>query len=209
MITAAITVAVETTSLTVNTVGQSPTVTSSAAFGSVAAGQKVYGPGIRIGTSVKSKESASSITLSEPAFLTATGAAVRFGYSTNAAYTDGDVLGFPVRVPLSCVKSVVINDKAKTTGATGIELYFFTKPWVTPTVDNAAFAPSDADALSICGLWIPDNRIVLTDQHIITFADDQLPPMAIGAQELYCQCVATAADDYTASTDLTLVFTGE
>jgi hypothetical protein len=142
-----------TTIANCTTANASKTVTSSAAFGSVVAGQRVVGVGIPFNTKVASKSDSSTILLDTAATADGT-VSLQFGYFTSAAYATGDTMGFPFvlsdvfyATPKSILlETVVLVDAAKQAPSCELVLFYST---FTETADNAAFAPTDADAAKI------------------------------------------------------------
>jgi len=100
-------------------------------FTNVRAGQVVFGPGVKIGTTVVSTDSLRKVTLSDTCTATQDSVPIQFGYFTSAAYESGDWLGFPFKVltgsgaggqPIKLV-SATITDAADVVTATDIVFY--------------------------------------------------------------------------------------
>ena len=198
---------ISTSALTCLTTGGSPTVTSAAQFGSVLAGQRVFGAGIQFGTTVLSKTDASTITLSKPATATSGGVSLQFSYFTGSqAYTAGDVLGFPFPVYLKKINQIMVIDVEKAIVA--VKLYFFSGPFA-PTADNAAFAPADADARLI--LWYASytNTVAQSANQIIYSGLTDLPILMPDSKIPWCQLVCVGTPTFAAATPLTVNFLGE
>lgn len=70
------------TSFTANTVAGSPILTSVNAFGPLAQGWPLFGPGIPANATVASMSPPAALTLSEPATATATGVTIKSGFRT-------------------------------------------------------------------------------------------------------------------------------
>lgn len=198
---------ISTTTLTCGTTINSKTVTSSAAFGSVVVGQAVFGAGIPFGTTVSVVTDTSTITISQNATATAASASLQFSYFTSAAYTAGDVLGFPFRVDLKRINQIYVIDNAKQ--ITAIKGYFF-KDVFAPTLDNAAFAPADADADLIIGYFSYTNNNALTSNTVIyNGVTDQPIQLGVAKEPTWCQLVAVGTPTFTAVNDLTVNLMGE
>jgi len=197
---------ISTTALTCVTTAGSKTVTSSAAFGSVLADQAIQGAGIPWGTTVLSKETSSSITISNPASATSASVSLRFGYFTSLAYADEDALGFPFELPFKKINNIMVIDAAKQ--ITALELAFFRKPFV-PSADNAAFAPSDADMAELMGFLVLDGTKVYGDNQIVYYDAGPLQlPLDVGGKT-YVQLIAQGAATFLTVSDLTLNISGE
>lgn len=185
----------------------STTVTSSALFGSVVAGQRVHGPGIQFGTKVASVESTSSITLDKPAKLGGS-VTLQFGYFASAAYVADDCLGFPFEIPLTEIKGITVIDKIKQ--ITAVKMYVFSAEFSTPLLDNAAFAPVDADAANIIGYYSLTGNKVLTNNHVIHPAQAELPLPKYGShQKMFGQLVVVGTPTFTSISDLVVSLCGE
>lgn len=196
--------AISTTGLTCGTTAGSKTVTSSAAFASVEAGQRVVGAGIPFGTVVASKETSSSITLSKPASATSASVTLQFGYFTSAAYAAGDALGFPFEVTMSRIDNVIVVDAAKQ--ITAVKLLFFSDTFIE-TADNAAFGISDADAAKIIGYLSLATSEVFANNQIVTGSGTQLP-ITLGGKT-YCQLIVVGSPTFLAVDGLTVNLMGE
>ena len=100
-------------------------------FQNIRAGQSVFGPGIKIGTTVVSTDSLRKVTLSDTCTVTQDSVGIQFGYFTSAIYGSGDWLGFPFKVitgsgaggtPIKLVSAEII-DVADVVTATDIVFY--------------------------------------------------------------------------------------
>lgn len=198
---------ISTTALTCGATIGVDTLTSSAAFGSVAIGQRVVGDDIPFGTKVNKVISTSAIIISNPSDSTHASVSLRFGYFTTAAYAVGDALGFPFALPtMRLLKQVVIVDDAK--AMTVYDLVFFNATFVE-TADTTAFAISDADAEKLVGFVTvggTGGNKVFGDNQVINF-----PPTTLGlhfsnSSKMYCQLVAAATGTFTAVDNLTVTF---
>lgn len=207
-----VTPVISTTALTCATTVGSNIIESSAQFGSVVAGMRIVGAGVPFNSIVEAVTDDSTLTIinaetKSDALATATAASVslRFGYFTSLAYASGDVLGFPFRVPMTIIRNAIIIDAVKQ--ITKARLYFFSKPF-TEIADNAAFAPSDADATNLCGYISLTTSIVLTSNQIVTQAVTALP-VDVGG-DCWCQLVVdTDTPTFTAVNNLTVLLAGE
>ena len=206
-----ITPTISTTAVTCATTIGSSTVTSSAAFGSVVAGQRIVGAGIPFMSKVLSKADASTITIGNLAGqavnATATSASVslRFGYFTSAIYAAGDALGFPFVIGTKKITNVVVVDAAKV--ITAVKLLVFGKPF-TETADNAAFAPSDADAANLIGYLSLATSEVFANNQIVTGAATGLPIDTSGFEK-YGQLIVVGTPTFLTVSDLTVNILGE
>lgn len=197
---------ISTTTLTCGTTVASATVTSSAAFGSVVAGQAVFGAGIPFGTTVTSVTDTSTIIISKIATATAASASLQFSYYTSAAYTAADVLGFPFQLDMKKIGQIYAIDNDKV--ITALKGYVFSSPF-TPTLDNAAFAPSDADAAKVIGYFSLTTSNALTNNTVIYSAVTDMPLWIESAKVRWCQLVAVGTPTFAAVNSLTVNFLGE
>jgi len=200
-----ITPVISMTTLTCGTISNLATVTSATLFGSVVAGQAVHGVGIPFGTVVLSVESPSGITLSKRATFTDAAASLQFGYFTSAIYAAGDCLGIPFEIPLNSIEQIVVVDAIKV--ITAAKLYVFSAP-PAPTLDNAAFAPADADAKNVIGYYSLTGTVALSANQIIFPADAELPLAKCGAQRMIGQLVVVGTPTFTAVNNLTMNIIG-
>jgi len=190
------------------TTAGSATVTSSALFGSVVVGQRVYGAGIPYGATVTAKASTSSITISANATLTGT-PTLQFSYFASTAYTAGDCIGWPFKIPLSDVSGIMLVDKSDQMAS--VVLYVFnSNPNSTPILDNAAFTGiSDADAAKIIARYSLTGTTDVGGAKIVYPADAELPLARCGGNDLYGQLVAVGTPTFTAVNEIVLNLTGE
>ena len=188
-------------------VAGSTTVTSVALFGNVLAGQKVFGPGIPYGTTVTAKASPSSITISKAATL-AGAKTLQYGYFTAAIYAAGDALGWYFPIPLSTINGLFVVDKIKV--ITAVKLYIYEgEPVSTPQLDNAAYAPDDADAGKLVGYYSLTGSVVLTNNQVVFPASAELPNTPICGRDLWGQLVVVGTPTLTAIDNLILNISGE
>ena len=192
-----------------NVTSGSDTVTAVTAGGlsSVTKGMRVVGPGIPFGTTVSSVIDTSTIILSAEATATDDTALVRYGHFTSAAYTAGDAMGFPFAVPtMRNLKQVILIDDAKQ--ITSADLVFFSSTF-TETADNAAFAPSDADAENIIGyLTVGGSGFskALSNNTTMVLPFTTVGPSFSTGSKMYCQLVVVGTPTFTAVDNLTLKF---
>lgn len=208
MKTVSITPVIGTVAAGIATAGSSgqKILTSAALFGSVVAGQKVYGPGIEFGTKVASVETTSSLTLDKN--ITLTGAkTVQFSYFASTAYSAGDCLGWPFEIPLNKIGNIFIIDIIKQ--ITAAKLYVFSKVPATATLDNAAFAPPDADARNLIGYYSLTGTVALSANQVIFPADTELPLAQVGDTAMYGQLVVVGTPTFTAINEITVNISGE
>lgn len=199
---------ISTTAITCATTVNSTTVTSSAAFGSVVAGQRIVGAGIPFNTTVASKTDSSTIIISKAATATAASVSLRFGYFTSAIYAAGDTLGFPFYLPVSKINNIYVIDNDKV--ITAVKLVIFSDEF-TETADNAAFAPSDADAAKIIGYVSLATSETLGNNTIVTQASTALPLDVSTARgdKRTCQLVCVGTPTFTAVDSLAVIFMGD
>jgi hypothetical protein len=205
---------ISTTALTCVTTVGSNTVTSSAQFGSVVAGQRISGAGIPFNSVVGAVASTSSLTMingvdgsAAPATATSASVSLRFGYFTSLQYSSADALGYPFAVPLTKINNVLIIDGAKQ--LTKCKLYFFISP-ISEIADNAAWAQSAADMAKCIGYIALATSITLTNAYIVTQATTALPVVLGANVPVWCQLVVdTDTPTFTAVDNITVVMTGE
>jgi hypothetical protein len=198
---------ISTTTITCGTTIASTAVTSSAGFGSVVAGQKVFGAGIPYGTTVVTVTDTSNIVISNKATATAASASLQFSYYTSAAYTAGDCVGFPFEIGMQKINQIVVVDNDKVV-ATNLKFYIFDGlPAVT--LDNAAFAPSDADAAKLVGVVTVSTFTTLGNNIIGLSAATDQPVWVNTAKVKYCQIVCGGTPTFSAVDSLTINIMGE
>jgi hypothetical protein len=205
---------ISTTALECRTTAGSATVTSSAAFGSVAVGMRVVGPGIPFNSVVGAVASTSSVSIvnarsGDVAMATATSVSVnlQFGYFSAAIYADGDALGFPFEVPLTEVHNVVLVDSSAQ--LTKAKLAIFSKAF-TESADNAAWEASAADAANIIGYFAVATAVSTTNAKIVTQATTALPAILGANSPVWGQLIVdTNTPTFSAIDNITLILTGE
>jgi hypothetical protein len=207
MITVPITPVIGTVAagLVTATTAGSRTVTSVALFGSVVVGQKVFGIGIPLGATVTAVASTSSITISDPATATGT-PTLQFSYFAATAYTAGDCLGWLFEIPMMRIDNIFIVDAAKVITAAKMYVYHSVP---TPTLDNAAFAPTDADAAKLIGYYSLTGTVALANNQVIFPADAELPLAQVRAKQMYGQLVVVGTPTFAAVNEVTVNIGGE
>jgi hypothetical protein len=134
---------------------------------------------------------------------------------TAGAYSAGDAIGgllefenaASVYQQSGIIRNVVITDRAKQSVA--MNLWLFNRSF-TPTVDNAAFTPTDADLDNCIGVinfvaanWFPAaaSSVATTTALIPPFYFKLQDP---GDASLYGQLVAVGTPTYAATNDLSI-----
>lgn len=183
------------------------TAVTAGAFGSVTKGMRVVGPGIPFGTTVETWIDSSTIILSAVATATDDTALVRYGHFTSLAYSAGDALGFPFAIPtMKNLKQIVVIDDAKQ--ITSVDMIFYSATF-TETADNAAIAPSDADAENLVGYTTVGGtgfHKVLGNNHVLVLPFTTLPPNFSVSSRMYCQMIVVGTPTFTAVDNLTVKF---
>ena len=183
---------------------------------SVVAGVGVLGAGIPFGTKVVSlSATGDTLIIDNDATATSASQSLSFGYFTGSqAYQASDALGWPFLIPnFKVIYSIVIVDDA-TQLATSVIPVFFNGAF-TPTMDNAAFTPSDADADKIIGVTTLATSYTLGANKVWTQASTALPIYLnarsswLTAPKIYCQLVAGGIGTFTAIDNLTVNIIGE
>lgn len=195
------------TAITCTTKAGTPDVTSSAGFGSVLAGQYVYGAGIPIGARVKTVTDTSNIILTVNATATSASVSLQFGYFTSLQYAAGDALGFPFALDMKKIGQIVVVDNDKQ--ITAIKGYIWNAEPATVTADNAAYAPSDADAAKIIGYFSLTTNITLSNNTVILSAATDIPLWCDTGKRKFCQLIVVGTPTFTAVDSLTVNFIGE
>lgn len=212
MINHPVKVPVSTDTLTVSITAGSTNIADPGATGtllaSVAVGQRVFGVGIPFGATVTAIVDTDNITISEAATVTNAGASIQFEYieSSPSIYAAGDVLGFPFKLPMMEVNNIMVVDAAKV--ITAVKLYLY-RDVPAPILDNAAFAPTDAEARKIIAYYSLTGTVALSNNHIIFPAADEMLPPVIGGQKMYGQLVCVGTPTFAAVDDLLINFSGE
>lgn len=175
------------------------------AFDSVAVGAFLFGPGIKIGTTVTVVVSADTIVISDTCTTTQDSTSFQIGILRGAAYASGDWLGFPFDIgapPASGRKliSAQIIDDADVIGATDIIFYSNLSQVVGGSgLDNTAVAELAVNEWYILGIVSLTTTTDLGAVKMLTKDDInlQLPGGAIWAR-----LVAKSSQTYTAMDNL-------
>ena len=131
---------------------------------------------------------------------------------TAGAYSSGDAVGGLLEFEDACsiyknstlLSLVIIVDDAKQ--AADLRLYLFNQEF-TPTADNAAFDPSDADLQNCIAVILVDDYFDANDNTVGVEAVEIPITLEEGETSLWGQLVAAATPTYAATDDLTVKIT--
>jgi len=180
----------------------------------VKAGKRIQGPGIPFGATITqvNQSSRDSLYISSAATATTALATISVEFFTSSqAYTAGDALGWLFRMPkFKRIDNIIITDDASQL-ATGVTLVVFDSV-ITPTADNAAFSPTDADVDHLVGLGLLSVSNAWGVNKVWTLPATTLPihtRSANSSSYYFGQLVAGGVGTYTAIDNLTLTIIGE
>lgn len=181
-------------------------------FDSAAVGQKIVGTYIPFGATITAVQGDTIIVISSTLTVASSPdslAKVSIGkFQGSQAYASSDALGFPFEVTGlgSSIHQIIVEDDSKQ--ITGVDIVFFDSLFA-PTVDTAAFAPSDADARNIVGyitIGGTGANKALTNNNILQIPFTNAVWPVPKSKRYVCQLVATSTPTFTASNNLRIKF---
>ncbi len=181
-------------------------------FASVTTGMRIIGAGIPYNATVTVVDT-TTLTLSSVATASSAALSVNIGYVATTAYTSGDQVGFPFEIvtgvdlskKLIWLQSINVTDDADQGAA--LELVVFDSIF-TPSLDNAAFTPSDAHADNIIAVVPITTWYNFGANQVSTEPNLGIPlKLKQGQNKFYGILVTRGTPTFAAVTDLKLKLT--